>query len=141
MATTDAKIWLALRKRLETLVLSPVHPVAWPNEPFSDTLSKHLEVRFLPNVPERVSVLGHHRYTGILQVSALYPLAEVNGQTYALEIAGLVAQHFKADTKLAQDGVTVRIERAPDVSQGFQDSTMWRTPVSIRYDCFQAPTL
>jgi hypothetical protein len=142
MPAIETKIWLALRARTEALTLSPVHVIAWPNEPFtppsaSGTLSPYLAVRHLPNQPERLTInRARHRFTGILQIDAMYPIGIA--EVYAREIAGLIAEHFPADLLMPYDGINVRVERQPDVSQGFLQDTMWRTPVSIRYDHFQA---
>ena len=143
MPTIKTKIWLALRARVESLVLSPVHPIAWPNENFTPTtaggvLAPYLEVMHLPNTTDRLFINrgDANRFAGILQVSAMYRLGLPHGETIAGEIAGLVAAHFPADLYLPYSDIRLRVTKEPDVAQGFRDddTTRWKTPVSIRYE-------
>jgi len=145
MPAIETAIWLALRGRVETLVLNPIHPVAWPNEAFTapqtDNLpAPYLKVTHLPNRTERVFLNGAdpHWYRGILQISAMYPLAQLNGEVGAREIAGQVAAHFPAGLPLYNGAVRVDITARPTVAQGFRDdaSARWLTPVSVPYECF-----
>ena len=140
MPAIETSVWLALRGRVEALALNPVHPVAWPNEAFTQPAGPYLKVINLPNRTERLFLKGTdpHRYQGILQVSAMYPLAVLNGETIARELAGQVAAHFPAGLSLFYGSVRVDITTRPTVAQGFRDdaSSRWLTPVSIPYECF-----
>ena len=141
MSTIKTKIWLALRARVESLVLSPVHPIAWPNENFTppaSVLAPYLEVMHLPNTSDRLFINrgDANRYSGILQISAMYRLGTPHGETMAGEIAGLVAEHFPADLYMPYSDIRLRVTKDPDVAQGFRDdeTQRWKTPVSIRYE-------
>jgi len=140
MPAIETSIWLALRGRVETLALNPAHPVAWPNEAFTAPAGAYLRVTHLPNRTERLFLKGTdpHWYRGILQISAMYPLAVLNGETVAREIAGQAAAHFPAGLSLTYADVRVDITARPTVAQGFRDdaSARWMTPVSVPYECF-----
>lgn len=142
--TVETAIWLALRGRVATLVLNPGLPIAWPKEAFSPPQvggqpRPYLEVRHLPNANGRVFI-GHdepHMRRGILQINLKYPTAMNHAEAVQTEIAGLIAEQFPTGLKMAYGGITVHVERAPDVAQAFRDGAdpYWQTPVSIRYWC------
>jgi hypothetical protein len=144
MPTVETSIWLALRGRMATLVLSPVHTVSYPNEAFTPPQTStapilplpYLRVDNFPNRTQRLFIPSGkpERYQGILQVSVM-SLLEQNA-AIATEHAGLVAAHFPADLKLSHGGRTVRITKKPEVARGFREAERWMTPVSIYYECF-----
>lgn len=147
MPAIETSIWLALRGRVEALVLSPVLPLLWPGE--SETLPQAgtpprpvncLEVIHLPNRTERMFVGSDddHRYQGILQVAVLTIPGAADHENLAREIAGKVVAHFPADLKLQYAGVQLRITKRPDTRQSFRDTarSRWLTPISIYYQAF-----
>ena len=145
MPTIETSIWLALRARVESLVLSPVHPIAWPNEAFEQPqtgsppmAAPYLEVMLFRNTTDRITIgsAGPHRHKGFLQVAVMSPLNQ--NAAVSTETAGLIAAHFTADLKLRRDGRTVRITKTPDIMRGLRDdrTQRWMTPVSIPCECF-----
>jgi hypothetical protein len=127
----------ALYARLGSLVLSPVHPIAWRNVNFTKPASnRYLEARFVPNDNSRFGVDGgpHDRF-GFLQVNvrdALNTGSRVEG------IAGAVAAHFPADLPLYGDlGVKVRITKDTDPGEMIVETTPpgVMVPVLIPYEC------
>lgn len=145
-ATIETAIWLALKARVQSLPLD--YPIDWPRGPFDkpqgldDLPDPYLEVRLLPNVSQRLFIGSNdpHRRMGILQVSLMYPVARTKGnvdwEAQFAQIGGTIAAHFPTDLKMHFEGVTVRVEKAPDVAQPLRDDAYWRVPVSIRFDCF-----
>lgn len=146
-ATIETAIWLALKARVQSLPLS--YPVDWPRVPFDKPQSitdglpnPYLEVRLLPNVSQRLFIdsKAPHRRTGILQISLMYPIARtqssVDWEAQFAQIGGAIAAHFPPDHRMHSQGVTVRVEKAPDVAQPLREDAYWRVPVSIRFDCF-----
>lgn len=133
--TIEEKIQKALGTRVASLVLSPPLPVAWPNKSFSAP-PPYLRVDYFRNRNERIAIKGSapHRRLGILQISVVAPLNA--GPDAALSIAGRVAEHFPADLVLDYDGISVRIEAAPDVLSAVKEDASYDTPVSIRWECF-----
>jgi hypothetical protein len=55
------------------------------------------------------------------------------GEVPSSEVAEAVAAHFKAGTKLTQDGITVQINRRPTVQAMVPFETKIMTPVSIPF--------
>ena len=133
--TIEEKIDAALGARVASLALSPPLAVAWPNNVF-EAAPPYLRVAFFRNRNQRIGIKGSspHRRLGILQVTVVTPLNAGPGP--AVSIAGRIAEHFPADLVLDHDGISVRIEAAPDVLSDTKDEASWNVPVSIRYECF-----
>ena len=137
MPSIEASIQAALFARAASLVLSPVHPVAWPNMSFTPPANKkYLRVSHLPNVTDRLFINsnGRHRHQGILQITVCAPLN--SGESAAREIAGQVANHFPVDAHLSSGGIAVRITKRPNIASAQITDTEIQIPVSISYECF-----
>jgi hypothetical protein len=136
MPTTEVKIWNALKARLSTLALNPVHPVAWPNESFNTPENGYLRVNHIPNINNRLFLKGAdpHQRLSILQIDVFEKINE--DASVAIELAGLVAAHFPADLKMMFQGVGARVTRAPEVAQSIPDGSHLLTPVTIPIEVF-----
>lgn len=138
MPTIEASIQTALFARAASLVLSPVHPVAWPNVSFTVPASKkYVRVTHFPNSTDRL-YLGNndpHRHQGILQLTVVAPIN--SGEALAREIAGQIADHFRAGLKLNSSGVRVNVTKRPNTGSVVIDTTEIRIPVSIAYRAFK----
>lgn len=143
-ATVETKIWLALKAHIELLPTSivPQNAIALPATEFSKPVDAngtlpYVQVRHLPNANQRIMInRGKCRRTGILQLDYAHPLHLKFTNEQLTQQAGLIAEHFPQDEPMKFDDLAVRVERAPDVGRGAEDSGYWRIPVSIRYDCF-----
>ena len=137
MPSIETSIWVALKARAQALVLSPVLPVAWPNEKYDPSPSQnYLRVTHIPNVNRRL-FLGSsdpHQRLGLLQVDVFGKRNENVAVT--VEIAGKVAQHFACGTEMWRDGLRVSVTKAPDVGQPIDGDTHVQVPVTIAYECF-----
>ena len=71
------------------------------------------------------------RERGIFQVSLMYPLNA--GAGTAITQAELIRQKFYRGATFVNAGVTVTIERTPEVSAGYVDVDRWRVPVKVRF--------
>lgn len=136
MPTTETKIWQAIKTRAKSLVLNPVHPVAWPNEAFSPPTTGYLRVNHIPNINNRLFIRGAdpHQRLSILQIDVFEKINE--DASVAIELAGLVAAHFPADLKMFFEGVGARVTRAPEVAQTMPDGSHSLTPVTIPIEVF-----
>jgi hypothetical protein len=131
MPAIETALWLALRARVEALVLSPALPVAWPNESFTKPTGGYLRVTRIPNLNRRLFLKGSdpHQRLSLLQIDVF---AKKNqNAAVALEIAGQVAAHFPADLKMSAYGVTARVTKAPEVAQPLDDETHLMVPVTV----------
>lgn len=135
MPSIEASIQAALFARAAALVLSPAHPVSWPNVNFTPPASKkYLRVTHFPNTTDSgfVSNTSTDEHKGILQITVCAPLN--SGESAARDIAGLVVEHFPKGMPLYSDGVKVRIAKRPDVASKITTDTEIQIPVSIRYE-------
>lgn len=135
MPTVESSIATALMARVASLVLSPVHPVAYPNMAFTPPANKkYLRVTHFPNTTDSdfVSNTSTDEHKGILQITVCAPLN--SGETQAREIAGLVVEHFPKGMALYRDDVKVRITKRPDCAAKITTDTEIQIPVSIRYE-------
>ena len=137
MPTVESSIATALMARVASLVLSPVHPVAYPNVSFTPPANKkYLRVTHFVNSTDRLFInsSGKHRHKGILQITVCAPLN--SGESAGREIAGQVASHFAVDARLSSGGVAVRITKRPNIASALITDTEIQIPVSISYECF-----
>lgn len=122
--TIEGAIQEALFARLATLVLSPVHLIAYPNVNFTKPANnRYLEARFIPNTVTRqfIGSTDPHQRQGFLQVN----VRDGKNENYRItEIAGLVAAHFPTDLRLHHaTGISVRISSAPQVGSMLVEDT------------------
>lgn len=132
----ETAIWLALRGRVASLVLSPVHPVAWPNEAFTPPAGPYLRVEHIPNRTLRVFLPSDspHHYRGILQIGVMEKLNQP--LAVAIEVAGDVADHFPADQALSSHAVALRITARPSIGPAMPQAAHLMVPVSIEYEAY-----
>ena len=127
----ETSIWLALKARVQSLVLSPALPVAWPNESFNASLSSYLRVTWIPNINRRLFLSGSdpHQRLSLLQIDVFE--RKNQNAAVAIEIAGQVAAHFPADLRMTAYGVTARVTKAPEIAQPSPDDTHLLVPVTV----------
>ncbi|WP_257317920.1 DUF4128 domain-containing protein [Shinella pollutisoli] len=123
---------MAIKARIQSLTLSPALPVVWPKGS-APTSGKYLTVHWMPNVTQRraVSSNGAHRRPGILQLTIFSPLSLNQAPEVDTELAGQIAEHFPTDHRMTFGGVSVRVQRAPSISQAYRSDAYWITPVSV----------
>jgi len=136
MATIESTIPSLLFTHMAALVLSPVLPVSYPDNPFTPPAGAYLEVRHLPNSNVNLFVGDDApvQYRGILQITVVYLSAK--GIVAPSEVAGKIVDHFKKGTVLRSGIVAVRIYEKPSVAPSMQDTDRVRIPVTIKYNCF-----
>lgn len=136
MPAIETSIWLALRARVEALVLAPSLPVSWPNESFTKPTGGYLRVNWIPNIDRRIFIgaAEPHQRLSLLQVDVF---AKKNQDlAIAIEIAGKVAAHFPTDLRMTAHGVTARVTKAPGVAQPIPDDTHLIVPVTVSIEAF-----
>ncbi|MBU1306331.1 MAG: DUF4128 domain-containing protein [Alphaproteobacteria bacterium] len=138
-ATVEGAIQEAMLARAASLVLSPVHIVAWPNVNFTKPSSnRYLEVKFVPNTTTRflIDSSGPHQRMGFLQINIRDALSQ---GPRIVDVAGAVAAHFPADLVLSHAlGLTVRITAAPEVNDMMVETNPPGVvvPIMIPWECF-----
>lgn len=142
MASIETKIWKGLKTRVTSLNVG--YPIAMPADPDFEKPTNtngplpYIEVGNLLNTNARIGIKSDmpQDRAGILQLTLMYPVAMKAAYEVMIEKAGLIAAHFPTDMRLPFQGVTPRIERAPDVATPFREDAYWQIVVSVRWRCF-----
>ena len=126
-----------IRAALESALASikPAIDTAWQNMPYKPVVDRHYQaVYLLPAEPNNYSMGdGSRQERGIFQVSLLYPSGQ--GTTGAGARAEMIAALFRRGASFTKNGITVQIERTPEIADGREDDDRWMVPVKIRWFC------
>lgn len=125
---------IKIRAALETALngMQPPLATAWENMGFNPTAgTAYQQVNLLLAEPENVEYGSHHRESGYMQVKLMYPL-QVGTATVAAR-AELLRTTFYRGASFTNGGVTVIIERTPNVSGGMVEGDRYAVPVKIRF--------
>lgn len=133
---SDTKIHIALVARVQSLVLSPVVPVAYPGVAFTPPAGEYISVTHMPNEPVRSRLSGADvldRF-GILQLDLFTPITADSYEAQTIARASQIAAHFPHDLTLTYDSASVQIVKSY-VGRGRKDSdgVKWMTPVFVEY--------
>jgi hypothetical protein len=135
--TTEGKIREALLAKTKALVLSPAHPVAWPDLPFTRPGSGgwiEVDIFEVPTVPVAVANNGTNEHSGLFQITVCERAG--SGVMLASDVAGQVVNHFARGTQFANGGLQIRINSRPEIANTYRDDDITRTPVTVRYQVF-----
>lgn len=124
-----------VRKALEVALaaMSPALSTAYENAPFSPVVgTAYQRVTLLLTEPAN-PVVGGGFYTeeGFLQVDLAYPLDA--GPAAATARAELIRTTFYRGASFTASGVTVNIERTPEIMPGRVEADRFVIPVRIRF--------
>lgn len=109
-------------------------PTAYENAEYTPIIgTAYQEAFLLPAEPDNPTMDdNHHREQGLFQVSLHYPIKAGSGA--ALTRAELIKATFYRGASFSYGGITVRIEKTPEVPQGYrEDNNWWLQPVRIRW--------
>lgn len=126
-----AAIRAALETRLDSI--SPRLDTAWENTKFEFVSGVPFQrVTLLPAEPENPTFGDDfHREVGLLSVLLFYPV--LKGAASAQARAELVKTTFYRGLSLVSNGVTVIIERTPEIVPAATDGDLYAVAVRIRY--------
>lgn len=127
---------IAIRAALESALngMTPSLPTAWENVAFTPPAlsSPYQAVFVLFAEPDNPSYGGNmYRERGIMHVSLRYPAQA--GDAAARHIGALLRTTFARGASFTNSGVTVTIERTPEVGPGTIEDGRWVVPVKIRF--------
>lgn len=126
---------VAIRKALEVRLnaMAPALPTSWENSNFKPVVGvAYQQVNLLFAQPDNPAYgPNFHRELGYMQVSLRYPLQDGPAPIYAR--AELIRAHFQRGLSLVDSGVTVMIEKTPEIGTGFIDADRFQVPVRIRW--------
>lgn len=125
---------VAIRAALETALngMNPTIATAWENVAFTPTPgTPYQQVNVLFAEPENNEYGSRHREIGYMQVKLMYPLQ--NGTATAAARAELIRTTFYRGATFTSGGVTVVIEKTPEVSPGSVEGDRYTIPVKVRF--------
>ena len=105
---------------------------AWENAPFIPVAgTAYQQVNILLAEPENVEYGRTHRELGYMQIKLMYPLQV--GSVTAITRAELIRSTFYRGASFTSSGVTVIIERTPEIGAGSVEGDRWAINVKIRF--------
>lgn len=139
MPTTQTQIWLALKSRIATLVTAPVMSIYGPDAVI-DATGPYVLVSDVRNTPLRFGISnskGLHGFSGTLILAIHYPIT-APGITHErlLQMGGVIAEHFKADTRMSSGDVCLRVTDEPDVVQPYRQDANRVVLVRVPWSSF-----
>jgi len=116
MPSTQTNDWLALKSRVDTLVITPALKTFDPGAivtPPSDATgpAPFILLSDVTNDPVRVGINRSvpHVRSGTLMLAVQWPVARAVSHTQLKEIAGQIAAHFPADTCMSYGASRLRV--------------------------------
>ena len=127
---------VSIRAALETALaaMTPAITTSWENVSFVPPASSvpYQAAYLLFATPDNPTFGNkYHRENGIFQVSLNYPLQA--GDSAARTRAELIRTTFYRGASFASGGVTVTIEKTPEITSGTPDGDRWMVAVKIRF--------
>jgi len=128
------KIRAALEGALAAM--SPTLATAYENFPFTPPAASvaYQRAHLMFAQPDNPEMTASYEEHGLFQVMLAYP--PLDGPVAASSRAELIRSTFKRGQAFTSGGVTVRIERTPEIKPGFVDSDRFNVVVRIP---FRAP--
>lgn len=131
----DAKIYLALKDRLDTM------PGGYTIVESSETFSTSAEMPFLVVQDVRLDVNRRFTgsddpdyHTGLFNIAVMVPLSWT--YTQGLGVAGDIRNHFTKGLALIYDDAVVTVDQTPRVNGNpYRDGAFMRFPVSVPWRC------
>lgn len=124
-----------IRAALETALnaITPSLATAWENAAFTPLLSSvpYQQVNILFAEPSNLEFGSRHIEQGYMQVRLMYP--QDAGSKDAATRAELIRSTFYRGASFSNGGVTVIIEKTPEIATGSTDGDRWAVPVKIRF--------
>jgi hypothetical protein len=126
---------VSIRKALETAVnaMTPALSTAFENASYTPPAASvpYQQVNILLAQPENQEYGLRHRELGYMQIKLMYPLQSGTGTIAAR--AELIRSTFYRGASFVADGVTVIIEKTPEVSPGSVEGDRFAIPVKVRF--------
>ncbi len=105
---------------------------SWENAAFTPVAgTAYQQVNILFAEPDNVEYGRTHRELGYMQIKLMYPLQV--GSVTAITRAELIRSTFYRGASFTSSGVTVIIERTPEIGAGSVEGDRWSIPVKIRF--------
>lgn len=129
---------VSFRAALETALAAmlPALATAWENVSFTppSPAVAYQAAYLLPAPPDNLEYGKAHFEQAIFQVSLFYPLQDGSGAAAAR--AEMLRTLFHRGASFTSSGVTVTVDKTPEVSQGTVDGDRWFLPVKVRVSAY-----
>ena len=124
---------VAVRAALETALNGMTAlATAYENAPYTPVAgTPYQQVHILFADPDNIEYGRRHRELGYMQVKLMYPL-QVGTSTVAVR-AELIRTTFYRGASFTSSGVTVIVEKTPEVGSGQVEGDRWAVPVRVRF--------
>ena len=125
---------VSIRAALEVALnaMTPVLSTAWENAPFLPVAgTPYQAVHVLFASPDNVTFGSAHIERGYMQVKLMYPLQV--GTAVVAARAEAIRTAFKRGNSFTSGGVTVHIEKTPEISPGTVEGDRFALPVKVRF--------
>ena len=124
---------VAIRAALETALNGMTAlATAYENAPYMPVAgTPYQQVHILFADPDNLEYGSRHRELGYMQVKLMYPL-QVGTATVAAR-AELIRTTFYRGASFTSSGVTVIVEKTPEVGSGQVEGDRWAVPVRVRF--------
>ena len=123
-----------IRAALETAVnaMTPALSTAFENAAFVPVAgTPYQQVNILFATPDNTEYGSHYRELGYMQIRLMYPQAV--GTSVVAARAELIRSTFYRGATFVSSGVSVIVEKTPEVSPGSVDGDRWAVPVKVRF--------
>lgn len=125
---------ISIRAALEVALnaMTPPLSTAWENAAFAPVAGTPYQAVNVLFVSPDNQVMGRpHIELGFMQVKLMYPLQV--GTAVVAARAELIRQTFYRGASFSSGGVTVVINKTPEISPGSVDGDRWAVPVKVRF--------
>ena len=127
-----------VRQALELglFAITPALDTAYENRGFTPVVGvPYQRVTLVPSMPDNSTMGdGHYQERGLLFVELHYPTPPSGvGSVAAATRAELIRTTFKRGSSFTNGGVTVIIEKTPEIGQGMVLDAFWVLPVRVRF--------
>lgn len=123
-----------IRAALETALnaMSPAISTAWENMAFTPVAgTAYQQVNVLFADPDNTEFGSRHRELGYMQVKLMYQLQV--GTSVVMARAELIRTTFYRGASFTNGGVTVIVEKTPEIGVGQVEGDRYAVPVRIRF--------
>ncbi|MGN6538944.1 MAG: phage tail terminator-like protein [Mesorhizobium sp.] len=137
-ATIQTAMREAVAARVATIPVVDQFPIVWTDEPSysPDASTPYLRCSLFYNTTRRLFLNGAdpHQRLNLLQIDVMAKRSWTGKQ--ATQVAGQIAQHFAADTRMTFGDVICRVTAAPHVAAPLAGDVFMQVPVTVPVECF-----
>jgi hypothetical protein len=136
IATIETSIREAIAARVATIPVADQFPIVWTDEPSysPDASTPYLRCSLFFNTTRRLFLNGAdpHQRLNLLQIDVMAKRSWTGVQ--ATQVAGQIAQHFAADTRMTFGDVTARVTAAPHVAAPMAGDVFLQVPITVQLE-------